>query len=376
MPIPATTGQKRTNVSDMQIGDYIICEYWQNKAGSTGSLSLLGTATRGEIPVIGMTATPTSGNGGTFYFIKVDKGLLIGDRVVNHSISWEAVNTGGFIQGRPWDNGNIIPVMTGDATPSGVASASSGTTNHPWYAFNGDTTNYWYSTGIPTITSPEWIAYEFPEPKIVKRYDILSYTSGDGGRPRDWTFEGTNDGVNWDVLDRRSNNTWTDKIEIIIDNNTPYKKYRVHVTDRVGSNTYVRIGDIRMYEVAGIMRSLTGGVAYADANGDRALTNQGYNAWPTNNEWDKYILNFPQDKIQQGKGIGDVFNHQTTTVNWCQDTPVIGMTKPSAGTPNLSSNIERIHRNGTILDWSESSWGTIYNGTSQGFRPVFEYREV
>ncbi|MFC8687328.1 discoidin domain-containing protein [Brevibacillus porteri] len=385
MPVPATTGQLRTKVSDMQIGDYIICEYWQNTAGSTGSLSLLGTATRGEIPVIGMTAAPTSGNGGTFYFVKVDTGLLIGDRIVNHSISWDALNTGRFIQGRPWDNGNIIPVMTGDATPSGIASASNVVaSNPPWRAFNGDITNYWHSTSVPTTTSPEWIAYEFPDPKIVKRYDILSYSSGDGGRPRDWTFEGTNDGVSWDVLDRRSNHTWTDKIEITIDNNTPYKKYRVHVTDRVGSNTYVRIGDIRMYEVAGIMRSLTGGVAYADANGAMSTADKGLGCWPVNNEWDKYIVNFPQDMIQSGKTYKDIFNTDLNVVTWCQDTPINGMSHPIGGHPSPSSNIGRVHRglakstNGltTQFAWAMSTWIGLSMGINQGFRPVFEYKEV
>ncbi|MCM3144579.1 discoidin domain-containing protein [Brevibacillus sp. MER 51] len=385
MPIPATAGQKRTNVSDMQIGDYIICEYWQNKAGSTGSLSLLGTATRGEIPITGMTTATTSENGGTFYFVKVDKGLLIGDRVVQHSISWDALNTGRLIQGLPWNNGNIIPVMTGNTAPSGIASASSSLSNTPpWHSFDESIATAWHSASAPLPTSPEWIVYEFTKPKIVKRYDILAYSSADPARPKVWTFEGSNDGTTWDVLDRKSNRTWTDKMEVVIDNKTAYKKYRIHITERVGTNTYVRIGDIRMYEVAGIIRSLTGGVAYVDANGAMSTTDKGLGCWPVNNEWDKYIVSFPQDLIQSGKTYRDIFNTDLNVVTWCQDTPTNGMSHPAGGQPNPSSNIGRVHRGlaestdglTTEFAWATSTWIGLSMGINQGFRPVFEYREV
>lgn len=128
--------------------------------------------------------------------------------------------------------------------------------------------------------------------------------------------------------------------------------------------------------ISGILRSLTGGVAYSDSSGIMSIIDKSKGAWPINNEWDKFIINFPTNKIQKEKGLNDVFHHNTTTVNWCQDTPVIGISKPSGGIPNPSSNIGRIHRSGIFLDWSQSSWGTVYNRTSQGFRPVFEYREV
>lgn len=381
MPVPATTGQKRTRVSDMQIGDYIACEYWQNTVGSTGSLSLLGTATRDEIPITGMTAAPTSGNGGTFYFVKVDKGLLIGDRVVTHSIPWDTLNTGRLIQGLPWNNGNIITVMSGGIAPSGTASASSSLSNTPpWHSFNGGIANAWHSASAPLPASPEWIAYEFTEPKIVKRYDILAYSSADPARPKVWTFEGSNDGATWDVLDRKSNSTWTDKMEIVINNKTAYKKYRIHITERVGTNTYVRIGDIRMYEVSGIMRSLTGGVAYADANGNKTLDARLSDGacFPVNNEYQRYLMGFPQSLMRNGYTLDDVF-HYKVLFTWTQDTTLTGSRISSTGSTENQDNTYRVIRGNedNFPIWKGLGMGKATVAyTSTGFRPVFEYKEV
>ena len=77
MPVPATKGQLRTTVKDMEIGDYIACRYKSTGTNVAGNLSELGRATGTEISVKG-SITPD----GVFYFVKVDKGLLIADRVI------------------------------------------------------------------------------------------------------------------------------------------------------------------------------------------------------------------------------------------------------------------------------------------------------
>ena len=84
----------KSSLEDMDIGDAIPCRY-QASSGAVGIFSELGTANMAEIPV-GGSATPN----GLFYFIKVDKGLLIADRLVQHSISWNTLNAGGYIEGK------------------------------------------------------------------------------------------------------------------------------------------------------------------------------------------------------------------------------------------------------------------------------------
>lgn len=231
MPIPATLGQLRTNMADMQIGDYIICKYTAS-SGAVGTFSELGTSTDTEIPITG-TATPN----GTFYFIKVAKGLLVADRVVQVSISWGTLNAGKFIEGK-------------------------------------------------TMT--------------------LGTTSG-------------------------------------------------------------------------ILRSLTGGVAYADENGNMTLTYTGLGGFPTNNEYDKYIRTFPTNLIQAGKTIDDVF-HCYNMWTFTQDTPVIGTWDNGSGVKaneTSSFRLSRGNETGAINATWKDFFGHATNTTSTsfGFRPVFEYIE-
>jgi hypothetical protein len=85
----------KNNSSDMQIGDCIPCRYTALTSGSIGNFSEFGTSTVVEIPLTG-TATPD----GLFYFIKVAKGTLVADRVIQHSISWDTINAAKFIEGK------------------------------------------------------------------------------------------------------------------------------------------------------------------------------------------------------------------------------------------------------------------------------------
>jgi hypothetical protein len=54
------------------------------------------------LPVLG-SATPD----GLFNFIKVDEGLLLADRVIQHSISWDTINNAKFMEGNPFLYNNL-----------------------------------------------------------------------------------------------------------------------------------------------------------------------------------------------------------------------------------------------------------------------------
>lgn len=112
--------------------------------------------------------------------------------------------------------------------------------------------------------------------------------------------------------------------------------------------------------VVGVIRSLTGGVAYADASGNKSLTDQNKGAWPTNNEWDRYIVNFPVHKILVGKTLDDVF-HWSGVHTWTQDTSIQNSSYRT-GRGNQSPN-EVI-----VL-------GSANAVNVRGFRPAFEYTD-
>lgn len=205
MPVPATNGQLQTNILGMKIGDYIPCRALTSASLTASNIYKLGESVTNEVPLNGYDFSVT-GQSGAFYFIKVDKGLLIADRVVYNKISWDALNTAKMIEGMPW--------------------------------------------GIGTI------------------------------------------------------------------------------------------------------RCLSGGVAFTDATG--------FVTFPANNEWDRYILSFPANKIQIGKSIDDVFHH-LAIYSWAQETP----------TTAIAPSTNRVFRKNNFA-WGVSSALSV----TVGFRPVLEYREV
>lgn len=146
MGAPATTGQLRNNIRDMKIGDYIVASF----DCGTKAIGNLGTATQPEIPLTGNSWSTSAV--GSFYFIKVDAGLLLADRVVAHSVSWDSLNSNKLIQGKVYDSVGVIRSLCG-----GVAYVDS-------YG-NSSTTD----KGLGAFpVSNEWKKYivDFPQSKI------------------------------------------------------------------------------------------------------------------------------------------------------------------------------------------------------------------
>ncbi|UAT29924.1 hypothetical protein K7T73_15355 [Bacillus badius] len=236
MPVPATTGQLRTRIQDMQMGDYIACK------ASTGAILnnnakqvaySIGTSVTSEIPLTGMDSTV--GANGYYYFIKVDKGLLIADRVIFQNVSWDKLNSLQLIEG--------------------------------------------YTTAI----------------------DGSSYDLG----------------------------------------------------------------------VPGVIRSLGGGNSYASATGTSQTTNADLGAWPVDNEWDKYIINFSTKLIQSGKTLNDVFHIASDVNTWCQDTTLNGVMNVTHTGNRRMTRSNPSNNNGGI-----GNIETTRTATWLGFRPVFEFQEV
>lgn len=142
---------------------------------------------------------------------------------------------------------NLIPTMTSNTSPSGIASASSnyGVNYDAWRAFD-KTSTMW---GSSNNTFPQWIAYEFNIPKAVSQYTIKA-DNWSTTPPYNWTFEGSNDGTTWTTLDTRTNITgWSpyEKRTFSFANTTSYKKYRLYMTANNGGGT-TNIDEIEMME--------------------------------------------------------------------------------------------------------------------------------
>jgi hypothetical protein len=177
-----------------------------------------------------------------------------------------------------------IPQMSSNTTPSGAAAASSVNGANPaWLAFDRTTGTFWQSTG-----QSAWLSYNFPTGRVIKRYGFFSH-SANGNNPRTWTFEGSNNGSTWVVLDTQTNfvtGVSTFHSFDISANTTSYTYYRINVTavQTFGSN--VTIPELEMSEVTNLYGGTVAGGGFTFANGGNLTCSA-----PTNSVFNRAVAN-------------------------------------------------------------------------------------
>jgi len=337
------------NINDIKnIGDCIPCRYTTLISGQVGTFSELGTTIASLIP-------PTSSAipDGSFYWVYVGKDYLgrkkfIADRNIQHSISWDTLNSAGICSELPLayiNDVDAIPKMTNNIAPSGVALASSTMTGYDAYkAFDkvdGSDSSCWISNNIAT----GWLEYDFDLPKIIKKYTLTHYYSTITWSPKSWTFEGWN-GSSWVVLDTQTNitNWYNGSIkEFNIANNISYTKYRLNINANNG-HTYIAIYKLEMFESQSkqnnfSIRLLTGGTSALDLD----------------NEWDKIIASSTLG--------GTITAGDNNVWNWSNPSPA---SLVSTRTGPTTTNV----RGYALVNTSYPTTATNLVDASNGFRPV------
>lgn len=146
------------------------------------------------------------------------------------------------------------PQMTSNNTPSpfvAAASTISTTTRNAWIAFDRASAAF---TGWQTAnnTSTGWLSMDFGSGSsvIIDGYTIVG-SDAVSQNPRNWTFEGSNDNVNWTVLHTVTQATAIPALGTYsiasIGNTTSYRYYRVNVTLNGGS-TNLAIAELELYQ--------------------------------------------------------------------------------------------------------------------------------
>ena len=131
---------------------------------------------------------------------------------------------------------NIVPVMTSASAPSGtvISSAGEAVGFEAWRVFDDDPDTYMDLVG--TITG--YVGYLNTVTKIATSYRLTARSDYTLGTPKAWTFEGSNDGSTWDVLDTRSNIMWFagQTQTFSFPNSTSYLYYRLNVSTNVSGD--------------------------------------------------------------------------------------------------------------------------------------------
>lgn len=113
----------------------------------------------------------------------------------------------------------------------------------------------WYRPGVnSSVATPNWIGVNFGAlgAKTLTGYLISSANDFPERNPRDWEFQGSNDGTTWVSLDSRSNESFAYPGQSRVysfSNTTTYLQYRLLITETFQTTqTAVQIGEIELYE--------------------------------------------------------------------------------------------------------------------------------
>jgi hypothetical protein len=83
---------------------------------------------------------------------------------------------------------------------------------------------------------------------VIKRYTVTSANDLPERDPRDWQFQGSNDGTNWTTLDTQSGQSFPFRyyeMEYAVSRPAAYRYYRLNITADSGANA-VQLADIKL----------------------------------------------------------------------------------------------------------------------------------
>ena len=94
-----------------------------------------------------------------------------------------------------------------------------------------------------------WFQYESPRPVRPLGYGVCSANDYPQRDPSDWTFQASNDGVNWTVLDTQTGVAFARKElkSIGLNVDEPYRYFRLAVTARYGAGADFQVADWQIY---------------------------------------------------------------------------------------------------------------------------------
>ncbi|MED4599116.1 GH92 family glycosyl hydrolase [Paenibacillus validus] len=97
-------------------------------------------------------------------------------------------------------------------------------------------------------SSTSWVKFKLSEPIAIVRYALTSANDSPGRDPKNWQFEGSNDGSTWTTVDTRTNETFSNRFQTKVydfSNDTPYLYYRINITANSG-DSYIQLAEFQL----------------------------------------------------------------------------------------------------------------------------------
>lgn len=140
---------------------------------------------------------------------------------------------------------SLIPDMTSDTSPSGIASASAVYDNSSpaYYAFDGKESTAWKSNSNATNT--KYIQYQFETAQCVKKIHLIA----EAAQACTYTFSGSNDGTTFTDLSTFTVSSGSQVSDYFdISNTESYKYYRLSAVKNSSGFNGVTIYSLMMFD--------------------------------------------------------------------------------------------------------------------------------
>jgi hypothetical protein len=134
---------------------------------------------------------------------------------------------------------------------SGTAMDSANNAANAASAFDENCWSQWFYSG-----TSGWLQYDFGanNAQVVKRYTVTEAITIPARDPKDWQFQGSQDGSNWTTLDTQSGQSFAytyQQLTFNLSNTTAYRYYRINVTANNGDPTFLHIGELGLWGDSG-----------------------------------------------------------------------------------------------------------------------------
>jgi regulation of enolase protein 1 (concanavalin A-like superfamily) len=182
-----------------------------------------------------------------------------------------AKNSAGTSGESPEFYASLVPVpLINLALTGGTPNDNADNPANAASAFDDNFGSFWFNGG-----TTGWLRYDFGEnsAQVIKRYSLVSATLIPERDPKDWQFQGSNDGSNWTTLDTQTDQTfqWRAYQRVFnIGNSTAYRYYRLNVTANNGHPDFLHLSELGLWGDSGRVFP-DGSYRIASRNGNKVM---------------------------------------------------------------------------------------------------------
>ena len=215
---------------------------WQPSFGAASYTVRRATSSGGAYSTVasGITASSytdtTVASGTTYYYVVT------------------ATNSAGTSANSPEDSVTPLRPMVNIAFGGAATASAENVANGQGaaQAFDASATTKWFDGAGST----GWVQYDFGSgtPQTIKRYTLVSADDMPDRDPKNWQFQGSNDGSTWTTLDTQSNQSFANRFKVNtynIGNTTAYRYYQLNVTANNGNTTSLQLAELGLWSDQG-----------------------------------------------------------------------------------------------------------------------------